>query len=116
MIFKKILRMTYIQKLFFKISNFWRISVKIQPLSDVLVGEGLGHHLPDGGTLVRVPAAYLVKEHVGEVELGHPGGHRAHLERSLLGAALEHHVGIGGPGRFGKPGDQFFSSSSVEPE
>ena len=31
MIFKKILRMTYIQKLFFKISNFWRISVKIQP-------------------------------------------------------------------------------------
>ena len=31
MIFKKILRMTYIQKLFFKISNFWRISLKIQP-------------------------------------------------------------------------------------
>lgn len=31
MIFKKILRMTYIQKLFFKISNFWRVYLKIQP-------------------------------------------------------------------------------------
>ena len=80
MIFKKILRMTYIQKLFFKISNFWRIYLKIQPLSDVLVGEGLSHHLPDGGALVRVPAAYLVEEHVGEVELSHARGHGAHLQ------------------------------------
>ena len=66
MIFKKILRATYIQKLFFKISNFWRISLKIQHLSDVLVGEGLGHHLPDGGTLVRVPAAHLSLIHISE--------------------------------------------------
>ena len=64
-------------------------------------------HLPPAETApLQVPAAHLGEQNVQHKDDGDPRGHGAHLQRALIGAALEHHAGQGRAGGFGEPGNQ----------